>query len=142
VLQEARALALLRAGEGEGGLREPARDLPVVGQDALLQGALGLDGVLEDVAVGQRGVLADQRACVAERGERLGHLREVVLTAVGDPGQAGETDHGQRHHQHADEDEQAGELPAQRDAAWTGHGRDRGQTYTHRPVCSTARAPT
>ena len=63
------------------------------------------------------GVLADQRARGAQRGERLGHVGEVALPAVGDLGQAGEADHGQRDDEHADEDEQAGELPAQREAA-------------------------
>ena len=76
-----RKRALLRScggGEGRGGQREPAGDQPVVGQDALLERALGLEGVLEDVAIGQRGVLADQRACVA-RARRAAGSRATKL---------------------------------------------------------------
>ena len=124
VLQEARALALLRGGEGGRGGGERARDPAVVGQDALLERALGLERVLEDVAVGQPGVLVDQRPRAAERGQRLGHVREVAPPAVGDLGQAREADHGQRHEQHRDEDEQPGQLPAQRDATRHGHARE------------------
>jgi hypothetical protein len=82
VAQEARALALLRGGEGRSGGRERALDPPVVGQDALLERALGLQRALEDVAVSQAGVLVDQRPRAAQRGERLGHVREVAPPAV------------------------------------------------------------
>jgi hypothetical protein len=144
VRQEAGAAALLGRGEGGRGQREGARDAAVVGQDALLERALGLERVLEDVAVGQRGVLRHERARGAERRERLGHVRDVVPAAVGDLRQAREADHRQRDEQHGDEDQQARELPAQRDATRHGDGAERwgrGQAKTHHPNSSTATAP-
>ena len=53
VLQEARAAALQGGGEGGGGQPRGAGDPVVVGQDAPLERALGLERVLEDVAVGE-----------------------------------------------------------------------------------------
>jgi hypothetical protein len=144
VREEARAAALLGCREGRRGRREGTRYAAVVGQDPLLERALGLERVLEDVAVGQRGVLVHQRAGGTQRGQRLGHVRDVVAAAVGHLGQAREADHSQRHEQHGDEDEQARELPAQRDAAGHRHREARAQrrqTKTHRPHYSTARAP-
>ena len=106
---------------------ERARDAALVGQDALLERALGLERALEDVAVGQSRVLVDQRPRVAERGERLGHVRKLRRPPSETLARLARLTMASATSSTADEDEQPGQLPAQRDAARHRQGGNEGR---------------